>query len=73
MNKIKQILFGVRAQGEPIGDPCTHMVIPNGGPRPSFNEWCIEYGVSRLYTQYGTMKVRFGARSNDVNFSSLNN
>ena len=59
--KIKDIVFGVRAKGTPIGDhklSNCKTTLPYGNlvPRPSYNNWCKEYSVSRLYAAYKEMK-----------------
>lgn len=59
--KIKNIVFGVKVKGTPIGNhkpsDCKTTLPDNMlSPKPSYNEWCKEYNVSRLYTGYKEMK-----------------
>jgi hypothetical protein len=59
--KIKNIVFGVKAKGTPIGDHKLNdckTTLPYGSlvPRPTYNDWCKEYNVSRLYAAYKEMK-----------------
>lgn len=60
--KIKNIVFGVKAKGTPIGNhkpsDCK-TTLPGGNTltaKPSYNEWCKEFNVSRLYTGYKEMR-----------------
>lgn len=66
---IKDIVFGIRVKGEPIGNAkridgstTTSMVIPGLTPRPSYNEWCNEFSVSRLVTNYEPLDVNVFCR-----------
>ena len=66
---IKDIVFGVRVKGEPIGEakrpdgsPRTTMTVPGLIPRPSYNEWCNEFSVSRLITNYEPLDINVFCR-----------
>ena len=59
--KIKNIVFGVKAKGTPIGNhkPSDCKTVLPGTTltaKPSYNEWCKEFNVSRLYTGYKEMR-----------------
>jgi len=52
MEFIKQILFGVKAEGEPIKIPS--LPLERAFNANEFYQWCKEYAVSSQYPKYSS-------------------